>query len=201
MAPSFIEKPRIIPNESGTLITLRCKCQANPKPEVTWYKGTKVVTETSKITMKVNGEDNTYEVLLLIQVKSKHPCGFYKSINNITVLQFVQDPIGPDSGTYRCHVQNEHGESNANLNLNIETEPEQEGDPPTFLVKPRIQSKENGKLIVMDCTVKANPKPEVVWYHDGKVLSQTSKISWRVEDRADSYYICLELKVLSLLQT
>lgn len=67
-APSFIEKPRIIPNESGTLITLRCNCTANPKPEVTWYKGTKLVTETSKISMKVTGQENTYEILLLIQV-------------------------------------------------------------------------------------------------------------------------------------
>lgn len=68
LAPSFIEKPRIIPNEAGTLITLRCKCTANPKPEVTWFKGTKMVTETSKISMKVDGKDNTYEILLLIQV-------------------------------------------------------------------------------------------------------------------------------------
>lgn len=67
-APSFIEKPRIIPNESGTLITLRCNCTANPKPEVTWFKGTKMVTETSKISMKVDGKENTYEILLLIQV-------------------------------------------------------------------------------------------------------------------------------------
>lgn len=69
-APSFIEKPRIIPNESGTLITLRCNCTANPKPEVTWFKGTKMITETSKISMKVTAqEENTYEILLLIQVK------------------------------------------------------------------------------------------------------------------------------------
>lgn len=70
-APSFIEKPRIIPNESGTLITLRCICSANPKPEVTWFKGTKMITETSKISMKVTDQqENTYEILLLIQVNT-----------------------------------------------------------------------------------------------------------------------------------
>lgn len=103
--------------------------------------------------------------------------------------------MGPDSGTYRCHVQNEYGESNANLNLNIEAEPEPEGDPPTFYEKPRIRSEKSGQLVVMDCKVKADPKPEVVWYHNGKVLSQSSKISWRMEEKADHYYICLELKV------
>ncbi len=67
-APSFIEKPRIIPNEEGTLILLRCKCTANPKPVVSWFKGTKMVNETSKIRMKVNEQDNNYEMILEIQV-------------------------------------------------------------------------------------------------------------------------------------
>ncbi|XP_065220483.1 twitchin isoform X27 [Planococcus citri] len=170
-APSFIEKPRIIPNDEGTLILLRCKCTANPKPVVTWYKGNKVVNETSKIKMKVNEQENNYEIILEIQ-----------------------DPVGPDSGTYRCHVKNEFGESNANLNLNIEAEPEPEGDPPTFFEKPRIRSENGGQLVIMDCRVKANPKPEVVWYHNGKTLTQSSKITWRMEEKEDHYYIRLELK-------
>lgn len=85
-APSFIEKPRIIPNESGTLITLRCNCTANPKPEVTWYKGTKLVTETSKISMKVTGQENKYEILLLIQVMSI----FFICNNNIINVMVIQ---------------------------------------------------------------------------------------------------------------
>jgi len=85
-APSFIEKPRIIPNESGTLITLRCNCTANPKPEVTWYKGTKLVTETSKISMKVTGQENKYEILLLIQVMFI----FFICNNNIINVMVIQ---------------------------------------------------------------------------------------------------------------
>lgn len=107
----------------------------------------------------------------------------------------MQDPVGPDSGTYRCHVKNEHGESNANLNLNIEAEPEPEGDPPTFVEKPRIRSDNNGKLVIMDCKVKADPKPEVIWYHNGQVIKQSSKITWRMEQKTDHYYIILELRV------
>jgi len=170
-APSFIEKPRIIPNEEGTLIILRCKCTASPKPVVTWFKGNKSISESSKIKMKVIEKENTYELVLEIS-----------------------DPVGPDSGTYRCHVKNDHGESNANLNLNIEAEPEQEGDPPTFVEKPRIRSENNGKLVVMDCVVKANPKPEVVWYHNGVTISQSTKLSWKVEEKGDHYHIRLELR-------
>jgi len=68
-APSFIEKPRIIPNESGTLITMKCKCKANPKPEVTWFRGTNVVKESSKISIKCNMiEEDIYELIMEIKV-------------------------------------------------------------------------------------------------------------------------------------
>ncbi|KAJ8886788.1 hypothetical protein PR048_013000 [Dryococelus australis] len=171
-APSFVEKPRIIPNETGTLITMRCKCKAKPKPTVTWYRGTTVVKESSKIKMKIKEkEEDAYELTLEIK-----------------------DPSGEDGGTYRCNVKNEYGESNANLNLNIEAEPEPEGDGPTFVEKPRITSDKGGKLVKMDCTVKANPKPTIVWYHEGKVVKESSKISILIEQKNDIYYIKLELK-------
>ena len=106
----------------------------------------------------------------------------------------LQDPSAPDGGTYRCHVKNEYGESNANLNLNIEAEPEPEGDGPTFVEKPRIQSQDKGKLVIMDCKVKANPKPEIVWTHAGKVVKESSKISISiVKEKEDIYYIKLTL--------
>lgn len=96
-------------------------------------------------------------------------------------------------------MQNEYGESNANLNLNIEAEPEAEGDPPTFVEKPRIRSEQGGKLVIMDCTIRAIPKPDILWYHEGKLLTQSNKISWRMEEKKDDlYYIRLELKVTEL---
>lgn len=67
--PSFIEKPKIIPNESGTLITMKCKCKAKPKPDVTWFRGTTIVKESSKVTMKVvDVEETVYELTLEIKV-------------------------------------------------------------------------------------------------------------------------------------
>lgn len=67
-APSFIEKPKIIPNESGTLITMKCKCTAKPKPVVSWFKGTKQVQESSKIKMKMIENEDIFDILLEIQV-------------------------------------------------------------------------------------------------------------------------------------
>lgn len=78
--------------------------------------------------------------------------------------------------------------------MNIEAEPEPEGDGPSFVEKPRIQSQNQGKLVIMDCKVKANPKPEIVWTHAGKVIKESSKISISiVKEKEDIYYIKLTL--------
>lgn len=90
-------------------------------------------------------------------------------------------------------MKNEYGESNANLNLNIEAEPEPEGEGPTFIEKPRIISENNGKLVIMECKIKADPKPIIIWYRNGEVIKETSKLKMSMEQRADQYYIKLEL--------
>ena len=36
--PTFTEKPKIVPNEKGTLVTLKFKIKADPKPEIQWFK-------------------------------------------------------------------------------------------------------------------------------------------------------------------
>lgn len=48
---------------------MKCKCKANPKPVVTWYRGTNVVKESSKIKMIIiNKEEDIYEMNLEIKV-------------------------------------------------------------------------------------------------------------------------------------
>lgn len=90
-------------------------------------------------------------------------------------------------------MANEFGESNANLNLNIEAEPELEGEGPTFVDKPRIVSENNGRLVIMDCKVRANPRPDVLWTRDGVIVEETSKCVMSIREKLDLYYIKLEL--------
>lgn len=80
------------------------------------------------------------------------------------------------------------------MNLNIEAEPEPEGDGPTFIEKPRIVSQQGGKLVIMDCKVKANPAPTIVWTRDGQVVKESSRIKITMDQKGDEYYIKLELK-------
>jgi hypothetical protein len=107
----------------------------------------------------------------------------------------LQEPGGQDGGTYRCHVQNVHGESNANLNLNIEAEPEPAGQAPTFAEKPKIVSEQSGKLIVMECRVKADPKPTFIWTCEGTEVKSSSKFSISIKEEKGIYIIRLEINV------
>lgn len=90
-------------------------------------------------------------------------------------------------------MQNEFGESNANLNLNIEAEPEPDGEGPTFIEKPRIVSQDNGKLVIMECKVRANPAPDVTWTKEGIAIKETSQIKMYCDEKDDIYVIRLEL--------
>lgn len=79
------------------------------------------------------------------------------------------------------------------MNLNIEAEPEPEGEGPVFLEKPKIISENNGKLVVMECKVRASPKPDIVWTKEGRVITESSQIKLFVEEKGEIYHIRLEL--------
>lgn len=168
-APSFVEKPCIIPNETGTLITMKCLCKAKPEPTVCWYKGDDIVqTQTGKINMvSTCVKEDHYEIVLEIMEPSAH-----------------------DGGNYRCNVKNEFGESNANLNLNIEAEPEPEGEGPTFLSKPKISSEHSSK-VQMQCHVHSKPPPTVEWTHEGKKVAESSKIKMIIEKVSEEEFIIM----------
>lgn len=48
----------------------------------------------------------------------------------------------------------------------------------------------------MECKVRANPKPTIVWYREGKEVTESSKIKISIkqtEEEEDIYYVKLEL--------
>ena len=69
--PTFTEKPKIIPNESGTLVTMKFRVRAKPKAEMQWYKGNQKIHEDSKFKSKyIELGNDEFEVLLEILVRT-----------------------------------------------------------------------------------------------------------------------------------
>ncbi|XP_021713428.1 twitchin isoform X4 [Aedes aegypti] len=171
-APSFVEKPKIIPNKLGTLITMKCRCRSKPKPTVKWMRKKQEVKSSNKVALEVKTVDeDTYELTLNIK-----------------------DPSAEDGGSYSCVISNEFGESSATLNLNIESEQESTKNAPIFVEKPHIVSLDNGKLVRMECKVKTDLKPDITWTREGRIIQETSKLKITMTAEKDVYHISLVLK-------
>merc|ERR1711874_915090 len=165
--PTFTEKPRIVPNESGTLVTMKFKVRAKPKAEMQWFKGTQKIKEGPKFAVKYNTLTNDeYEIMLEIS-----------------------KPCADDGGDYKCMMKNEHGQLQAKLNLNIEAEPAAvpAGQAPTFVEKPKIVTKEDGKLIMLIVRYRAESKCECIWSFKETRITE-SKVMKFVHEKSYDYW-------------
>lgn len=71
-----------------------------------------------------------------------------------------------------------------------------EGLAPEFLEKPRIIPKEGGKLIIMQCKVKAKPAPKITWYQGTKLVKESNRVQSKViEGAGDEFTVSLEVRV------
>merc|ERR1712088_967097 len=173
--PTFTEKPRIVPNETGTLVTMRFKVRSKPKAEMQWYKGSQKIKEGAKFAVKYNTlSSDEYEIMLEIS-----------------------KPCGDDGGDYKCMMKNDFGQLQAKLNLNIEAEPAPAaipaGQAPTFVEKPKIVTREDGKLIMMIVRYRAEFKSECVWSFKETTISETSVMKLVHEKVADFWESRVEL--------
>jgi len=50
-----------------------------------------------------------------------------------------------------------------------------DGVAPSFSQKPVIRQEEDGRKLLFECKIKADPKPTVVWYHDGTAVAASNR--------------------------
>ena len=63
-----MEKPKIVPNDKGTLVTLKFKIKAQPDPEVQWFKGANLIQNSAKYQEKFQtSEKVNHDVALEIK--------------------------------------------------------------------------------------------------------------------------------------
>ncbi|XP_076353504.1 neural cell adhesion molecule 1-like [Tachypleus tridentatus] len=168
-APRFPQKPTI--RQVGDNLILECVLEANPFPEITWYHGTRQISEGERHKcMKSNIAKDTYGLSLEIR-----------------------DPTTEDAGNYRCNAVNELGESNANIALNFQGGEKREG--PVFIEKPQVIPKDGGKRVILHCRVMSIPPPKTLWYHETKLVKETNRVTSQiVKETNDEFTIILEIR-------
>merc|ERR1712045_183936 len=171
------EKPKIVPNEKGTLVTLKFRIKGDPKPEIQWFKGMDKITNSVKYSQKYTALSATNEYEIALE---------------------IQDPSADDGGDYKCLVKNDHGQLQAKLNLNIEAEPAVPGktmDAPTFTEKPKIVTLNEGKLVQLIVRYKASSKCTCSWYYKETMIEQSQSMQVFHEKVDSTSYECrLEIK-------
>eukprot|EP00095_Tigriopus_kingsejongensis_P002142 maker-scaffold401_size182380-snap-gene-0.14 protein:Tk02142 transcript:maker-scaffold401_size182380-snap-gene-0.14-mRNA-1 annotation:"projectin short variant" len=179
--PRFPKKPSI--RQEGDNLIMECLLEANPFPEITWYRGEKSIKENKRI---------------------RYECATIKKYRYLLTLT-IKNPTLADGGLYRCNAFNPCGDSNANIDLNFETgdddeEEKPQGDivsdglPPTFTEKPRIIPNSTGTLVTMKFTVKARPKAEMQWYKGNHKIKEGAKFKSKyTEVGEDEFEIMLEI--------
>lgn len=80
------------------LLIMECILEANPRPEIRWFRGDTAIEETTpryNMTQKKTARDQ------------------------FTLTLTIRAPTQEDGGQYRCNAVNSYGESNANIALNF----------------------------------------------------------------------------------
>merc|ERR1719192_2478519 len=149
--------------------------RAKPKAEMQWFKGTQKLKEGPKFAVKYNTLANDeYEIMLEIS-----------------------KPCADDGGDYKCMMKNEFGQLQAKLNLNIEAEPsaapQAQGQAPTFVEKPKIVTKEDGKLTMLIVRYRAESMCECIWSFKETVVRETSSMKIIHEKSFDYWESRIEL--------
>lgn len=52
---------------------------------------------------------------------------------------------------------------------------EKDGIPPTFSKKPTIRQEDEGRRLLFECRIIADPKPTVTWYHDVSAVKESAR--------------------------
>lgn len=154
------------------MIIMEIHVKSKSAPDYTWFHGSNTVRQQAGHISFSMEKEGTEEYVIIMEIRN---------------------PAKEDGGMYKCAIRNAHGEINANLNLNIAGAPAPSGEAPSFVEKPKIRAERDGKLIIMECKVKANPQPSISWYREGVTVLEGGRIKQTVRQEGNIYHIKLEL--------
>lgn len=146
----FKEKMKHIEVIEGDTARFDVQVLGNPKPVTEWSKGGKVITDGGRF-KTVQSEDGHSHSLL---------------IENVSMDDF---------GSYKCVASNEAGRMQCSARLEVKERqiaPEfsdEYGDLP-------IEINEGDELKI-NVTIQGNPRPDVEWYKDDRLLKRTSRMN------------------------
>ncbi|XP_055386223.1 roundabout homolog 2-like [Condylostylus longicornis] len=153
-APRIIEHPMDVTVPKHDPVTLNCKVEGHPKPEVIWYKNGEV--------LKV--DPNSHKILL--------PAG------ELFFLRVTHSKRESDGGVYWCEAKNEFGVArsrNATLQVAFLRD--------DFRLEPQNTAIAQGETAFMECgPPRGSPEPIIMWRKNGQLMNLNSSKRIQIVD-------------------
>ena len=158
-APRFIKPLENVIVRAGEEIVMECIISGLPKPLITWFKNNKALCKSNEVDLEEDGN------IQRLRIKEAYP----KSV-----------------GTYICKGQNQSGEALTTCTVyfksrtpeftDSETSEETRGQKPAFYVPLSNVEAFVGDDIILECSVAGKPTPQVEWFKDGHLLTESDKV-------------------------
>lgn len=156
--PEIIVKMKELDAFDGGEARLDVQVVGTPKPTVDWYQGSRKLTDSDRYRSSVRGDIYTL---------------------------IISDLRLSDTGPYKCIASNEMGQSGSILDLKVKERffgpefAEEEGE--------WTKSGRKGGFVNICFNLRGNPRPDVVWYKDGILLYDTTRVD--IRSRGDLQYV------------
>jgi len=165
-APHFPQQPVARQNDDGSL-ELECFLEAQPVPDIKWFYDTTELKQNDRFSFRLdNRGSDSYSAILQIK-----------------------DLADSDAGAYRCAIVNPFGKGNANFNLKLTG-----FSSPTFIEKPQISSRDDGRVMIMEIKAKSILKPTFVWQKGDEIVAESDRYKIILKETGNhEYYSALEI--------
>ncbi|XP_071854761.1 twitchin-like isoform X8 [Apostichopus japonicus] len=170
--PQFQGKPIMKQSEDGHEVSFECSVKSESELQVSWiFNATQLIPNAGrfKITQVKKGADL---YILTLTMKSVTP---------------------EDGGTYVVLARNSGGEEQSIINLNFDIKPGSKEGAPTFIERPNIKLEDNGRRILFEVKVMADPKPKFTWFFKDREIKDTGRYRIRTKPQGKIYILVLEV--------
>ncbi|XP_052788091.1 hemicentin-1-like [Mya arenaria] len=126
---------------TGENMTITCPVEGDPKPTITWVKNGYSLTEENL--------DGRYQI----------------SEDGLTLT--ILDAVVDDTARYKCIAENLAGQTEKNFDVDVYVAPSVDEDSAS--PEENVVNKDN--TLYLDCPVTGIPRPDVLWYKNGEIIS------------------------------
>ena len=194
-APRFGVQLKSVQAPDGHSVTFECQVEGHPRPIITWFRQTAVIKPSPDFQAVYDEEDNV-ATLTIAEVfpedagtftcVAKNAAGFASSSAELVVQAPLSDHGCSDSASGVSASRRSMSRESSLLDI-------LEGIPPTFSQRPKTKTVEEGTDVELECRLVAVPEPEVSWFHNGKRIKETERVS--IVSQADVHMYCSIIQI------